>query len=184
MPIINDTPAANPLVEQVFGIKTDQAATGNLMFSPRLGFNWDVFNDKKTQVRGGIGIFSGRTPYVWISNQFSNTGMEFTRLDIRNPAFGFVADPLNQPDRRRRPDLRSRPDRQELHLPPGLRTNLAVDHELPFGIIGTLEFIYSRNMNEILYQNLNLRATGATGLGGRDHVRPRRLGQSSPTSST
>ncbi len=48
-----------------------------------------------------------------------------------------------------------------------LRTNLAVDHELPLGIIGTLEFIYSKNINEILYQNLNLSATGVTGLGGR-----------------
>ena len=48
-----------------------------------------------------------------------------------------------------------------------LRTNLAVDQELPLGIIGTLEFIYSKNINEILYQNLNLRATGATALGGR-----------------
>ena len=81
----------------VYGIKTDQAATGNVLFSPRFGFNWDVFNDKTTQVRGGVGLFSGRTPYVWISNQFSNTGMEFTRLDIRNPAFAFVPDPLNQP---------------------------------------------------------------------------------------
>ncbi len=82
VPIINDKPTANPKVEQIYGIKTDQAASGNLLFSPRVGFNWDVFNDKKTQVRGGVGIFSGRTPYVWISNQFSNTGMDFTRLDI------------------------------------------------------------------------------------------------------
>ena len=87
VPIINNTPTANPMVrDSIYGIKTDQAASGNLLFSPRLGFNWDVFNDKKTQVRGGIGLFSGRTPYVWISNQFSNTGMEFTRLDIRNPS--------------------------------------------------------------------------------------------------
>ena len=40
-------------------------------FSPRLGFNWDVTGDGKNQVRGGIGVFTGRTPYVWLSNQFS-----------------------------------------------------------------------------------------------------------------
>jgi hypothetical protein len=167
VPIINNTPAANPLVNQVFGIRTDQAATGNLMFSPRLGFNWDLFNDKSTQVRGGVGVFSGRTPYVWISNQFSNTGLEFTRLDIRNPAFGFVADPLNQPTAG--VGLTSEVDLidKNFKYPQVMRANLAVDRELPFGIIGTLEFIYSRNMSEILYQNLNLRATGETGLGGR-----------------
>ena len=63
---------------------------------------------RQTQVRGGIGLFSGRTPYVWISNQFSNSGMDFTRLDIRNPAFAFVPDALNQPiGRRRRSPARS-----------------------------------------------------------------------------
>jgi hypothetical protein len=167
VPIINSVPAANPLVETVFGIKTNQAATGNLLFSPRLGFNWDVANDKITQVRGGVGIFSGRTPYVWISNQYSNTGMEFTRLDIRNPAFTFVKDPLNQP-------MAGIGSTSEVDLidknfkyPSMLRVNVAVDRELPLGIIGTLEFVYSRNISEILYQNLNLRATGATGLGGR-----------------
>ncbi len=170
VPIINDIPQANPLVEQVFGIKTDQAASGNLLFSPRVGFNWDVSKDKTTQVRGGIGIFSGRTPYVWISNQYSNTGLEFTRFDLRNPSFSFVPDPLNQPESG--PGLVSGTSEVDViddkfTYPQVLRTNLAVDHELPWGIIGTLEFIYSKNINEILYNNLNLRKTGEIGLGGR-----------------
>ncbi|HUU05262.1 MAG TPA: TonB-dependent receptor [Patescibacteria group bacterium] len=170
VPIINDIPAANPLVETVFGIKTDQAASGNLLFSPRVGFNWDVNSDKKTQVRGGIGIFSGRTPYVWISNQYSNTGLEFTRFDLRNPTFAFVPDAFNQPESG--PGLKAGTSEVDIidknfTYPQVLRTNLAVDHELPMGIIGTVEFIYSKNVNEILYQNKNLQATGATAAGGR-----------------
>ncbi|MCU0235636.1 MAG: carboxypeptidase regulatory-like domain-containing protein [Acidobacteria bacterium] len=170
VPIINDIPAANPKVEQIYGIKTNQAASGNLLFSPRIGFNWDVNKDKKTQVRGGIGIFSGRTPYVWISNQYSNTGMEFTRFDLRNPVFSFVPDASNQPESG--PGLVSGTSEVDIidenfTYPQVLRTNLAVDQELPWGVIGTLEFIYSRNINEILYQNLNLRKTGATAVGGR-----------------
>jgi hypothetical protein len=170
VPIINDIPTANPKVEQTFGIKTDQAASGNLLFSPRIGFNWDVNKDKKTQVRGGIGIFSGRTPYVWISNQFSNTGIDFTRFDLRNPTFSFVADPLNQPESG--PGLVSGISEVDIidknfTYPQVLRTNLAIDKELPWGIIGTLEFIYSKNINEILYQNLNLRQLDTLGRGGR-----------------
>ncbi|MBM3293087.1 MAG: TonB-dependent receptor [Candidatus Aminicenantes bacterium] len=169
VPIINNIPAANPLVEQTFGIRTDQAASGNLLWSPRVGFNWDVFRDKRTQVRGGVGIFSGRTPYVWISNQYSNTGMEFTRYDLRNPTFSFVPDALNQP--KTGPGLVSGVSEVDLiddkfKYPQLLRTNLAVDQELPWGIVGTLEFIYSKTVNEINYQNLNLRQTG-TGVGGR-----------------
>ncbi|MCG2809874.1 MAG: carboxypeptidase regulatory-like domain-containing protein [Candidatus Aminicenantes bacterium] len=170
VPIINDIPAANPVVEQIYGVKTDQAASGNLLFSPRLGFNWDVNSDKKTQVRGGIGIFSGRTPYVWISNQYSNTGLEFTRFDLKNPTFAFVPDALNQPESG--PGLKAGTSEVDIidenfTYPQVLRTNLAVDHELPWGVIGTVEFIYSKNINEILYQNKNLQATGATAAGGR-----------------
>jgi hypothetical protein len=138
-------------------------ASGNLLFSPRVGFNWDVNKDKKTQVRGGIGIFSGRTPYVWISNQFSNSGIDFTRFDLKYPKFPFVWDPLLQPESGEglvsgvsEVDIIDK----DFTYPQVLRTNLAVDHELPLGIIGTLEFIYSKNINEILYQNLNLKEAG------------------------
>ncbi len=167
VPIINSTPTANPTVLSVYGVPTNQAATGNVLWSPRLGFNWDVFNDKKTQLRGGIGLFSGRTPYVWISNQFSNSGIDFTRLDVRTNIPAFATDPLNQPTGGA--GLTSEVDLIDKNFtyPQLLRANVAVDHELPLGIIGTVEFIYSKNLQEILYQNLNLRNLGTTGMGGR-----------------
>ena len=167
VPIINNMPAANPTVAGIFNIRTDQAASGNVLFSPRFGFNWDVYDDKTTQVRGGIGLFSGRTPYVWISNQFSNTGMEFTRLDIRNPTFTFVKDPLNQPTGGA--GLTSEVDLIDSNFtyPQLFRANVAIDRELPFGIIGTVELIYSKNLHEINYQNKNIRDLGTKGMGGR-----------------
>ena len=75
----------------------DERGIDLTLFSPRAGFNYDVRGDQKTQVRGGVGIFSGRTPFVWISNQFSNTGVDFARVDERNVGF-FVpsADPADQ----------------------------------------------------------------------------------------
>src|SRR5262249_17436884 len=45
------------------------------LWSPRVGFNWDVKNDQTTQIRGGSGIFTGKPAYVWISNQIGNTGL-------------------------------------------------------------------------------------------------------------
>src|SRR5581483_1032004 len=44
------------------------------LWSPRVGFNWNATADQKTQVRGGTGVFTGKPPYVWISNQIGNTG--------------------------------------------------------------------------------------------------------------
>jgi hypothetical protein len=172
VPIINNTPTANPLVPAAYGsivsgIRTDTAASGNILFSPRLGFNWDVFSDKTTIVRGGIGLFSGRTPYVWISNQFSNTGMEFTRLDLRSGVPAFVTDAKNQPTAGTAATSEVDLIDPNFKYPQLFRANVAVDRELPFGIMGTVEFIYSKNNSDIQYQNLNIRKLEAYGMGGR-----------------
>lgn len=45
-----------------------------LMVSPRVGFRWDVQGDRSLIVRGGTGLFAGRVPFVWLTNQPSNTG--------------------------------------------------------------------------------------------------------------
>ena len=45
-------------------------------------------------------MFTGRTPYVWLSNQYGNTGVDFTSLSVSYNASNkipFVADPNNQP---------------------------------------------------------------------------------------
>ena len=64
-------------------------------WSPRVGFNWDATNDQKTQVRGGTGLFSGKPPYVWISNQIGNNGVLFGFVDTltATTAYGFNPNP-------------------------------------------------------------------------------------------
>ena len=45
-------------------------------------------------------MFAGRTPYVWLSNQYGNTGVDVTSAQTTNNSANqirFVADPLNQP---------------------------------------------------------------------------------------
>ena len=63
---------------------TGQKPGTNVLFSPRAGFNWDVSNDHSTQIRGGIGLFSGPPPFVWISNQASNNGVQFGSFSDTN----------------------------------------------------------------------------------------------------
>ena len=62
---------------------TGQLPKANQLWSPRVGFNWDVNGKRDTQVRGGTGVFTGKPAYVWISNQVGNTGVltGFSQLD-------------------------------------------------------------------------------------------------------
>jgi hypothetical protein len=161
VPIMPDDPPANPLVEQKFGIPTNQNAGGNMLWSPRVGFNFDPTGKQKVMVRGGVGIFSGRTPYVWISNQYSNTGVDLGRYRVYYPDF-FVTDPYNQPDN---PSPYATGDinliDKNYKFPQVFKTNIAVDAGLPMGFTGTVEFVYSKSINEIRYRNINIAPTGA-----------------------
>jgi hypothetical protein len=164
VPTFPDKPTENPASEAAFGYRTD-VVPGGAMWSPRFGFNYALSPDNTEQVRGGIGLFSGRTPYVWLSNQFGNTGIEFRRLSIgfnANNRIPFVADAANQPT-----SIGSAATNEidlidpDYKYPSLVRTNLAYDRDLGFfGFIGTAEFLYTKNLEDIKYQNLNLRQVG------------------------
>jgi Carboxypeptidase regulatory-like domain len=164
LPTFPDKPTENPLTVTGYGLSTSEVPS-SVMWSPRAGFNYALSTDNTEQIRGGIGLFSGRTPYVWLSNQYGNTGIEFRRLSIGFAAANripFVADPNAQPTsvgnaQTNEVDLID-PDYK---YPSLVRLNLAYDRDLKlFGLIGTAEFLYSQNVNDIKYQNLNLNQVG------------------------
>ena len=171
IPLFPDSPTRNPVTENLYGFRTDVIPDGNEMISPRFGFNWDPEGNGKGQLRGGLGIFSGRTPFVWVSNQFTNNGIVFTNLQ----AFGveFNPDPFNQPGIDDLPSAGA--STQEVNLidpdfefPQVLRISLAYDRELPWwGLVGSIEMVFSDSRKEIDYRNLNIVQTGETTFDGR-----------------
>lgn len=168
VPYMLDTPTANPDTVTYFGIPTNQTASGNLLWSPRVGFNWDINSDGKNNLRGGIGLFSGRVPYVWLSNQFSNTGIEFTRITVSGastPAFN--PDPDNQPHSFAAQTNEVNLIDPDFKYPSIIRGDIAFDRQLPWGLVGTVEFVYTKVLKDILYKNINLLATGKTLYDGR-----------------
>ncbi|AKQ46456.1 hypothetical protein TH63_13805 [Rufibacter radiotolerans] len=166
VPVMPDTPARNEKVETAFDkypqytdLRTDDTPSGQLLWAPRAGFNWDVFGDKTLQLRGGSGIFTGRVPFVWLSNQFTNNGITFNSLflgsqtktgqftsnidDIRKYGAAGTTSEINLVT-------------SDFKIPQTWRTNLAADYVLPLGIIATLEGIYSKTLNDIVYKDINL----------------------------
>ena len=131
-------------------------------WSPRLGFNWDPMSDGMTQVRGGTGLFTGKPPYVWISNQIGNTGVLTGFLDSRNT----TAFPFNpNPDKYKPAATGGTAASYELDLtdpgfrfPQTWRTNLGIDRKLVWGMTGTVDYIYNRDLNDPVYINANLPA--------------------------
>jgi hypothetical protein len=134
------------------------------MFSPRVGFNWDVAGDGRRQVRGGGGLFSGRTPYVWLSNQYGNTGIEFQRIGASFNAANripFVPNPLSQPTTVTGATAGAFTNEIDLidpdyKYPRLLRGSIAFDQHLGlWGMVGTVEVLGSQTLKDIDYDNLN-----------------------------
>lgn len=148
-------------------LRTDEMPS-ELQVSPRFGFNWDISGDATKQLRGGLGVFSGRTPYVWISNQFSNTGIEFQRLTAFSSQLEFNPDPDNQPQLADLQAIGVNPSRNELNvidpdfaMPQVIRANLAYDHQFDWqSLVATAEFLYTSVEEDIVYKNLNRIADG------------------------
>ena len=151
----------------------------NILWSPRFGFNYDVSGDTKTQVRGGSGVFTGQPLYVWISNQLGNTGVLQGSFTTPNTtAFPWSTNI----DKYKPTNVTGAPaSSYELNVtdtnfrfPQVWRSNIAVDRRLPGGIIGTVEYIYNRDVNGIYYINANLPAPQSSFTGADN--RPRWVG--------
>ena len=142
-------------------------------WSPRVGLNWDVNGDQATQLRGGTGLFSGKPPYVWISNQIGNTGVLYGFAQTNNT----TAFPFNpSPDKYKPAPTGGAAASYELDVtdqgfrfPQTWRTNIGVDRRLPWGLVGTLDYIYNRDVNAPVYLNANLPAANSayTGVDNR-----------------
>ncbi len=135
------------------------------LFSPRIGFNWNAAGDRATQVRGGTGVFTGRVPFVWIGNAISNPGANpniFPGVATQVPTGGSGDSSILQQSF----DLNAvDPD---FKYPQVWTTDLAVDRRLPWDLLGTLEFIYSKDLNAVYVRNADLpNPTGTNPVDGR-----------------
>lgn len=83
LPMFTNNLVANNVVDQLDLLNVNGEVTNyasgewpktRVMLSPRLGFRWNALEDNSLIVRGGTGIFAGRVPFVWLTNQPSNTG--------------------------------------------------------------------------------------------------------------
>ncbi|QNP52653.1 TonB-dependent receptor [Hymenobacter qilianensis] len=174
----------HPIVAGLAFANGEQIDTGVLpknrvLWSPRLGFNYDVKGDRTLQVRGGSGLFAGRVPTVWIVSQSGDAGLiQFTTTSSGASTPGpFNPDPAAyRPDTppaggTQVPGTLSATDRN-FKNPQTWKSTLAVDAQLPFGIVGTLEGIYNKDLTIAYGRNPNLVEAQPLNVAGYPDNRP------------
>lgn len=122
----------DPETGETVNLSSTELPSNSFLFSPRLGFNWDIKGDNTSQLRGGTGIFTGRFPFVWLGNQVQS--VDFFFYQIVDPDFKW---------------------------PQVWRTNIGVDHTLGNGIILTADVSYTKDINGAHVQNWGLRTPSA-----------------------
>ena len=142
---------------------TGEMPKTKVLWSPRVGINWDVAGNQQTQIRGGTGVFSGRPSYVWISNQVGNTGVLLGETRITSPtsAFPFTPDPSKYRGAATGGGATSyalNVTNPDFKFPQVWRSNIAVDHRLPGGMVSTTEYLFAKDVNAVYYIDANLPA--------------------------
>lgn len=126
----------NPKDGSVVNFDSTKMPTNKLLWSPRIGFNWDINGAKITQLRGGTGIFTGRLPFVWIGNQVGGT----------DPFFYQVVD-------------------NDFQFPQVWRTSLGFDHKFKNDLILTVDVSYNKDLNAVHVQDWGLKTPTGTLVG-------------------
>lgn len=165
----------NMAIDSAYGRSTSDIPERSIQFSPRIGFNWDLTGDLTNQLRGGVGLFVGTPPYVWLENAYINSGNIQTFLNCTTtatPAPAFNANPSGINTCRNGSGSAPIGDvnflSSSLKFPQPLRASLAFDRRLPWDLIGTLEGLYSKTLNNFFFYNLNVQQPQtATAQGGR-----------------
>ena len=164
------------------GINTALTPSGNPLWSPRLGVNYDLSGRGTTVLRGGVGLFAGRPAYQWFRNVYARTGAGRSRSNAR----AMTCRPSRSIRRTSPQRVPSRPLQSarinyfdpEFRFPQNLKLALGADLLLPGGVVGTVDLLYTRGVNTFHVVDVNLDGPlgVAAGEGGRADVRHHRLG--------
>lgn len=186
IPMFLDEPTTNASINwgstqaaiESYGYDLKGAAPGKapgtqLLFAPRVGINYDVKGDQSVQIRGGIGVFTSRVPFVWPGGMYNNNGLSVGGYGQGNDDFNsltFSGDPYNQPskgdflDRDGNTQTDDVPQGQmdlfasDFKYPQVLRTSIGLDHKLPWwGLVFSTELILTKTLNNVYYENFNLK---------------------------
>ena len=167
-----------------FGLDNSVTYGGGFLIQPRLGFNYTFDSERPTQLRGGVGLFQGDAPQVWVGNAYNSTGLNYVAYsNYRNCGYtgpapiGANATCLTTPFNPNGLSPTIPPSASanrnvnviapDFALPSVWKANLAVEHELPWhGLVASAELLLTDVKDGLYYQTLNV-GPGFIGPDGR-----------------
>src|SRR5205814_2071194 len=169
-PIQNDTLAAklDSASAGAFSVRTDARPKTKVLFSPRIGVNFDPTGDQKNQIRGGIGIYTGPPPYILLGNAYANTGLGLVRLSCTAagtvPAFTVDVSALPKacagspvPGPGQAGTVGVNLTDANFKYPQYFGVSAGFDRQLPYNTVLTVEGMYRKAINGVLIRNLNIK---------------------------
>ena len=158
VPLLPDAVPTNDPLKAALGIDTGRLPSNSPLWSLRLGVNYDSKGAGHTFLRGGVGLFSGNPPYVWLGNAYRGDGTQqlfLTCDEAQVPRF----DPANQPSACAN-GAGPRPlfsfFAPDVHFPKNLKVALGVDHRFARGLVGTIDLLYTRAVHQLYVSDANL----------------------------
>jgi hypothetical protein len=154
-------------------LHTSQLPFLSLLPSPRLGFSAYLGSAEKLRLRGGSGIFTGRIPFVWIISQARYSGLQQvtqTWQGKQNTPGPFSPDPqryvpdisIQQPGLPAVTSVLSK----DFKMPQTWKSSIGIDAYLPASLTGTVEVLYNKDINAIVFNDVNLVAPQPLNIAG------------------
>ncbi len=171
----DSAPIYNAAASAAFGYDNRTTIDGDQLVQPRFGFNYrfNEVDNRRSQLRGGFGLFQGSSAVVWLANPYQNTGTVVNDFSCsgtgatRCPPGLFTADPNNPAT------VPGAAASNVDFLAPGTtqpavyKANFAFDTELANGLVVGAEFLHTRVKRGLTYRHLNLGNPTATTPDGR-----------------
>ncbi len=169
----DETPRENTAFTARYGFSNLSTLDGRDVFMPRFGFTYDFYEG--TRLRGGVGLFSGGNPNVWISNSFSNDGVTLVVPDDAGAIDPTCAGVLSSPAALNNVDAFNVPQEVQncmfsgagdveatdpgFDIPSTWRYNIAAERAFDFGFLGdewflTQEAVLSENQDATEWRDL------------------------------
>lgn len=178
----DDEPVLNTNFLNRYGYSNQNTMDGVDLLQPRLGFKWSASDD--LDVRGGIGLYSGGNPNVWISNSYSNDGITNAQFNIRSVNLftenlaGSGRPLFDIPQRLRDSVTNANGDSQvnaidpDFEVPSEWKYAVGATYRLGAGYNLTGDLIYTQKKDSAIIRDIGIRDTGRDAPDGRPIYAP------------